>query len=320
MRMPSPLTGALTLASPGGRGAGLSILIYHRALPEPDPLRPGDPDSAAFRWQMALLARHFNVLPLREAALRLRDGTLPPRAACVTFDDGYADNFTIALPILSETGVPATFFIATGYLDGGRMFNDTLIELARRMPPGTHDLSGEGLGIERVTTLEDRRVLAGKLLAHFKYQDADERLPAAEGLAERFGVELPDDLMMTTDQLRRLHAAGMEIGGHTHTHPILARLDAGRARHEIMLGKQQLEDRLDTPIRVFAYPNGRPGKDYRVEHRAMVEECGFDVAVSTRPASARAGVDLHELPRFTPWDRTPSRFGLRLLHSLATSR
>ena len=99
---------ALAMFSPAGRRAKLSTLIYHRVLPEPDPLRTGDPDAATFRWQMGLLARHFNVLPLPEAARRLQDGTLPARAACVTFDDGYADNFTIALPILREAGIPAT--------------------------------------------------------------------------------------------------------------------------------------------------------------------------------------------------------------------
>jgi peptidoglycan/xylan/chitin deacetylase (PgdA/CDA1 family) len=320
MSLPSPLTAALTLASPAGRRAGLSILIYHRVLPAADPLREGDPDAEGFRWQMRLLARHFNVLPLQDAVRRLREGSLPARAACVTFDDGYADNCTIALPILKEVGLPATFFVATAYLDGGRMFNDTLIELAARLPAGRCDLSRAGLGQHRLSSPADRRALAAKLIGHFKYQDAEARLPAAEALAAEFAIDLPDDLMMSTAQLRALHRAGMEVGGHTHTHPILARLDAARARDEILVGKQQLEERLGSPVRAFAYPNGRPGKDYRPEHVSMVEQCGFDVAVSTRPAAAGAGDGLHELPRFTPWDRTPARFGLRLLRSLASRR
>lgn len=320
MNSRSPLTAALALASPAGRRARLSILIYHRVLPEPDPLREGDPDAAAFRWQMQLLARHFNVLPLHEAASRLRDGTLPARAACVTFDDGYADNCTVALPILKEVGIPATFFIATAYLDGGRMFNDTLIELAARLPAGVCDLSDAGLGSQQIATVADRRALAAKLIGQFKYRSADTRLPAAEALAAAFGVALPDDLMLSTAQLLALHRAGMSIGGHTHTHPILAQLDPVSARDDILAGKRQLEGRLGSPVRVFAYPNGRPGKDYGPEHVSMVAECGFDVAVSTRPGAARPGDGHHELPRFTPWDRTPGRFGLRLLRSLASRR
>lgn len=310
------LRAALTLASPGGRRGKVSILIYHRVLPAPDPLRTGDPDADTFRWQMQLLADHFNVLPLREAARRLREGSLPPRAACVTFDDGYADNCTIALPILREVGLPATFFIATAYLDGGRMFNDTLIEFAKAVLAGPCDLSALGLGTHAIDTVADRRRLMGTLIGHFKYQPPEQRLPAAEKLAADFGIRLPDNLMMSTEQLRALHAASMDIGGHTHTHPILARQDAEAARNEIGLGKDRLEALLGSPVRVFAYPNGRPVKDYGPEHVRMAVECGFEAAVSTRPAAADRDSGPHELPRFTPWDRTPARFGLRLLRSL----
>lgn len=310
------LKAALTLASPGGKRGKVSILIYHRVLPTPDPLRTGDPDIETFRWQMQLVAHHFNVLPLHDAAQRLRTGTLPPRAACITFDDGYADNYTVALPILQAAELPATFFIATGYLDGGRMFNDTLIELAKAVPTGPCDLSPIGLGTHTIDTIADRRALMGQLIGHFKYQPPEQRLPAAEALAAHFAIPLPNDLMMTSDQLRALHAAGMDIGGHTHTHPILARQTPEAAQNEILLGKNKLEALLGTPIRTFAYPNGRPIKDYGPEHVNMAAECGFDAAVSTRPAAAGPNSGMHELPRFTPWDKTPARFGLRLLRSL----
>jgi peptidoglycan/xylan/chitin deacetylase (PgdA/CDA1 family) len=268
---------------------------------------------------MQFLANHFNVLPLREAAQRLRNGTLPARAACVTFDDGYADNYTVALPILKQTGVPATFFIATAYLDGGRMFNDTLIELAKAVPVGVCDLSSVGLGTQTIDTVADRRALMAKLIGHFKYQPPEHRLPAAERLAADFGIRLPDDLMMRTDQLRALHAAGMDIGGHTHSHPILARQTSEAAREEVKHGKERLESLLGEPIRVFAYPNGRPLKDYGPEHVSMAAECGFEAAVSTRPAAADQRSGPHELPRFTPWDKTPARFGLRLLRMLCST-
>jgi peptidoglycan/xylan/chitin deacetylase (PgdA/CDA1 family) len=294
----------------------LSILIYHRVLAEADPLRTGDPDAATFGWQMDLLARHFNVLPLHEAALRLKAGTLPARAACVTFDDGYADNYSTALPILKRTGVPATFFIASGYLDGGRMFNDTLIELAKGLPTGSSDLSSAGLGHLTINTISDRKALVGKLLGHFKYQAPEQRLQAAENLASKFDIQLPDNLMMSSTQLKALHAEGMEIGAHTHTHPILARQHSADAIHDIRLGKEKLERLLGAPMRVFAYPNGRPVKDYGDEHVAMIRENGFDTAVSTRPAAADRNSDIYQLPRFTPWDKTPARFALRLLRAL----
>ena len=86
--------------SPSGTRGRLSIFIFHRVLPEPDFLLPFEPDAVAFERVADFIARNFNVLSLTEAAARVSAGTLPAAAACVTFDDGYKDNFTIALPLL----------------------------------------------------------------------------------------------------------------------------------------------------------------------------------------------------------------------------
>src|SRR5438067_12205090 len=113
----------MQLANFAGRlftaGGALSILIFHRVTPAADPLLPDIPDAAAFERVVRLLVEHFNVIPLSEAAARLLRASLPPRALCITFDDGYADNHDVALPILARHGVTATFFIATGFLGGG---------------------------------------------------------------------------------------------------------------------------------------------------------------------------------------------------------
>lgn len=312
-----PLTAALSLVSPSGSKARLSVLIYHRVLPDRDPLLRDTPDSKVFEWQMALIARHFNVLSLEEAGRRLQEGTLPARAASITFDDGYADNLTVAWPILQKMGLPTTFFVASGYLDGGRMFNDTIIELVRRLPMGHCELGLPGLEDVAIADIESRNALVQQLIGHFKYQPLDERNRAVEGLAAKFDVELPNDLMMTTEQLRKLdNFEGAEIGGHTRNHPILARLDDMQARDEIANGKRDLEERLGHPIRLFAYPNGRPDKDYTPRHVDMVRDCGYELAVSTIPSAAKRGADTYQLPRFTPWDQTPVRFGLRMLRTL----
>ncbi|MDH3452772.1 MAG: polysaccharide deacetylase family protein, partial [Gammaproteobacteria bacterium] len=94
------------------RDARLSILIYHRVLGRADPFNAGDPDIGQFRWQMQTLKKHFRVIDLEFAVAAMRAKDLPKRAACVTFDDGYADNLLNAAPILHELAIPATFFIA----------------------------------------------------------------------------------------------------------------------------------------------------------------------------------------------------------------
>jgi peptidoglycan/xylan/chitin deacetylase (PgdA/CDA1 family) len=307
--------GMLRLLSPGG-GPKLSILIYHRVLPQTDPLFPGEVDRVAFNHQMALVKSRFNVLPLLDAVRLARAGELPPRAACITFDDGYADNAEVALPLLQQHGLHATFFIATGFLNGGRMWNDSVIELVRRLPGPQFDATSLGLGSHQVETIEQRRQAIHELIRQLKYVPMDERLQQVDKLVALAGLALPDDLMMSTGQLHKLRDAGMGIGAHTVNHPILARLPADQARDEIAKGKQELEALIGGQVPLFAYPNGKPGEDYLSEHVQMVRELGFEGAVSTAWGS---GGDTFQLPRFTPWDRNRLRFLLRLSRNLTFS-
>jgi peptidoglycan/xylan/chitin deacetylase (PgdA/CDA1 family) len=274
----------------------LSILIYHRVLSQPDPLLPSLPDARRFDRQMALLKRCFNVLPLSMAVRCLRQQRLPPRAAAITFDDGYADNAEYALPILQRHGLSATFFIASAYLNGGQMWNDDVI---------AHALAA-GLGPAALEAW----------LLQMKYLPFEQRLRAARALAP------PHDgkLMLTTAQLQSLAAAGMEIGAHTHRHPILATVPDAEALADITQGKAALEAITQQPVTLFAYPNGKPGVDYRQRHVEMVRESGFEAAFSTVPGVAYEGSDALQLPRFTPWQPDRLRFLVGLLRQRRIAR
>jgi peptidoglycan/xylan/chitin deacetylase (PgdA/CDA1 family) len=308
----------LALLSPGGQ-TGLSILIYHRVLPRKDPLFPGEVDAAEFSAQLGLLRSRFNVLPLLEAVRRAKDGTLPPRAAAITFDDGYADNAEVALPVLQQHGLHATFFVATGFLNGGCMWNDRVYELVRHAPQGTLDATSLGLGSHPLNTVAERQRAIPALIRQLKYLPIDERQHQVDRLVDLAGVVLPDDLMMTTSQVRKLHAAGMAIGAHTVNHPILARLDDSAARKEIAQGKLMLEDMVGASVSLFAYPNGKPGEDYDARHVAMTRELRFEGAVSTSWGASRGRLDPFQLPRFTPWDQNRLRFVLRMARNLTKS-
>ena len=310
------LRSAFGLLSPAGPKARLSILIFHRVLGEIDPLFPGEPDVRRFDHIVGWLAKWFRVLPLDQAVARLRAGDLPARAAAITFDDGYADNATNALPILQRHGVPATFFIATSFLDGGRMWNDTVIESVRRAPADTADLAVIGLGPISLRGLEARRSAIGQLLAHVKHMAPAQRGDAVVQIQRALGVDACATPMLTTAQLRGLRDAGMQIGAHTCTHPILARTPDATARDEIVSSKSALEAALQQPVPLFAYPNGKPGSDYTDRHAAMAREAGFDAAVSTAPGTGSCGTDLFQLPRFSPWDRGRARYALRLMNNL----
>jgi peptidoglycan/xylan/chitin deacetylase (PgdA/CDA1 family) len=305
------------LASGGKRG--LSIFIYHRVLPHKDPLFPGEVDSADFDRDLRRIASMFNVIPLLDAVRLSAAGTLPPRAACITFDDGYADNAEVALPILQRHRLPATFFVATGFLNGGRMWNDSVIEMVRSAPDGVLDFSAFGFGVHEVTSVEQRKAAIKALIGQLKYLPMSERLQQVNRLVDAIGCVLPDNLMMTTAQVVQLHKAGMGIGAHTVNHPILASIDLATARAEIADGKQALEAMIGEAVTLFAYPNGKPDADYRAEHVALVKELGFQGAVSTAWGACKGEPDVYQLPRFSPWDRTPIRFALRMVSNLRKS-
>lgn len=306
----------------GSRGAArrLLILTYHRVLPARDPQLRGDPTAEEFDTQVSTLKSRFNVVRLDEGIERLRKGTLAPASVALTFDDGYADNHDVALPILRKHGVPATFFIATGYLDGKRMWNDTVIEGVRRIRRPTISLPELDAGLSGAPLplgdADQRYAATQSIIESIKHLDPARREAITVKVAERAETPLPDDLMMTSGKVRALHDAGMLIGGHTVHHPVLTAVDPTTAEREISDGRQTLSNLIGQPIRFFAYPNGRPGRDYDRRHVDIVKKLGFDAAVSTAHGFAQAGSDFSQLPRVAAWSTRPWHLTAQLLKAM----
>lgn len=319
--MMSPLRLAFQIVCPGG-DSKLSILIFHRVLPEPDPIFPDEPDARRFDQVMGWVSTWFNVIPLDVAVDALRTRNLPARAMAITFDDGYADNRTIALPILKRHGLSATFFIATGYLDGGRMWNDTIIEAIRSSKTRRLELDdikqfeGSGLRSLAIGSVPEKRAAIQAILGQIKYLPSSEREVASRSIAEQCDINLPDNLMMTSQQVVEMRRAGMLIGAHTVSHPILAQLQPCDVRKEISGSKVFLEGILEEETCLFAYPNGRPNVDFQTKDASIVKELGFKAAVSTAWGTTGTDSDLMQLPRFTPWDKTRLFFGARLIKNV----
>jgi peptidoglycan/xylan/chitin deacetylase (PgdA/CDA1 family) len=294
----------------------LSVLIFHRVLAEPDALFPHEMHARRFDALMGMLGRAFQVLTIGDAHACRAAGRLPPRAMSITFDDGYADNAELALPILRRHGLAATFFVSTGFLDGGRMWNDTVIEALRACRAESVDLGCLGLGRLSLVGTEQRRTAIDLVLPKVKYMSLQAREQAIADLLAACGhPALPEGLMMRPGQVQALHAAGMEIGGHTVRHPILTTLPDDSAFDEIDRGRRQLQQITDAAVEVFAYPNGRPQRDYDERHARMARRAGFRCAVSTAPGTVTERNDDFHWPRFTPWDPTNLRWMARLLSS-----
>lgn len=305
--------------SPPGIRARLTIFIFHRVLSQPDSLLPDEPDAQRFERIVQFIARWFNVMSVGEAARRLKNGTLPAASAAISFDDGYADNLRVAAPILKRHGLTATFFIATGYTGGGRMWNDTLMESVRVASPGELDCRDLGLGIHVFNENDSRLDIFHHMRDEIKYFPLEQRIMVTEEIAARAGLGRECKLMMTQNELLELRAMGMEIGGHTVRHPILASLDDRRAADEIHKGREQLAQWLGDAPEVFAYPNGIPGKDYTERDVRLVKESGYNAAVAVQHGFSTMKTDIFQLARFTPWDRNMPRFAFRCGLNLMSS-
>ena len=291
----------------------LLILNYHRVQDKKDLFFDSDMDHLSFDWQMALISQYLKPLILSDSIKKLENNELAAGSVVVTFDDGYKDNLIDALPILKKRKVPSTFFIATGFLNGGIMWNDIIIESIKSTKKEAIDLSHIGLEQYMLGSKMEKLIAIENIIKKAKYQSLPERNQFVAEVNKICEVKLPDDLMMNDRDIQVLHDSGMEIGGHTSNHPILMSEENSVVNKELIEGKQYLEKLLNEKITTFAYPNGKLDKDYNVEHAKLVEKAGFKCAVTTNWGINKKDTDHFQLYRFTPWDKTPIMFMLRLL-------
>ena len=165
-------------------------------------------------------------------------------------------------------------------------------------------------------SMNERQAAIATLLGQIKYRSIKERIAITGQIASQVQVHLPHNLMMTSQEVKAMRLAGMQIGAHTITHPILARLGAEEALAEIQGSKSFLERLLGERVGLFAYPNGKPGEDYSPQSVDVVRSLDFDAAVSTAWGTTGVTDDPFQIRRFTPWDKTRLRFGARLLLNL----
>jgi peptidoglycan/xylan/chitin deacetylase (PgdA/CDA1 family) len=205
----------------------------------------------------------------------------------ITFDDGYDDNDRIAFPLLREAGLSAMFFVSSGHIASARPYAyDWLVHMLCTTTQSR--LHAPELGIDcplpaGPDALAERRQLAGRVLDRIKTLDAEGQQALVDRLQREWNlpdaVGHPDCRPMRWDQLREMHAAGMEIGSHGVDHRMLAKLSPQAMRDEVAGSKQAIEAALGAPVTAMSYPVG--GRDaYNDEVMAAAREAGYRIACS----------------------------------------
>jgi peptidoglycan/xylan/chitin deacetylase (PgdA/CDA1 family) len=202
----------------------------------------------------------------------------------VTFDDGYRGVLRWAAPILRRWRIPAVTFVCSEWsASRRRIWADGMTGQAARVDPES---------VKRKSIAEQR------------------------AFAERHGTASDDDpdALLSPNEVRQLHASGVEIGGHTGAHTVLAPGTLDEQRHEIEADKRRIEEWIGRRVRAFAYPNGRPGVDFDATTVKLVEEAGYEFAFSTNPSFAREEEGSFEYSRFVVFSSVTAA---ELVHRLA---
>lgn len=304
-------SGASSLLRPflGGLGA---ILMFHRVLPEgnsgafcPTQGLTVAPDQ--FREICrSLLSSGYEIVSLDEARDRILSGKNARRFACLTFDDGYRDNYEIAHPICAEFGIPMTVYVTTGLIDGtADMWWYGLEALINRNQ--SIRFSHRGHEREHVCGSSAEKSHAyWQMVNLFRTATAQEKAALTEHFKDRYGVDfaaISRGQAMTWEMVWELSRRdGVEIGAHTVTHPGLSTLGLEAARDEIERSRRILEERITRPVSHFAYPFGDPETVGEREFD-LCRELGFATATTTRTGNLTSSHkdSLHNLPRIPVW-------------------
>lgn len=282
-------TGALGLLQRAQRrlpARKLVVLTYHRLAKrriDDGPFLTGciNATEQSFRRQLALLSRFHNVVSLQQVVAAFCDGEdLPPAPVLITFDDGYRSCFDIALPVLREYGMSAAFFIPTRFVDRREVYGWDRIsyllhqtvreELVMDYPrPLRLSLANRPAAIDALTALFERWIE----LDHTRFfTELEARLGVRwDGELEHRCAE---ELVMTWDQVRALHRAGMAVESHTRSHRVLQTVPLSELPDELRGAREDLRRHVGVDSTTLAYPAGYPiGSD--VELRRSVRDAGY---------------------------------------------
>jgi peptidoglycan/xylan/chitin deacetylase (PgdA/CDA1 family) len=274
----------------------LLVLGWHNVAATPGFPAPEGASERGFERQMTALARVANVLPLEDALRRLYRGErLPARAVAVTFDDGYRDNVTLAVPVLERLGLPATFFLVPGLLSGTI---DAWWETLGWALASTGEPAVSLDGVRMALSSEAERGAAYSHLARWlRRVDQRRRETAMVELVESLSPRgEPPQLFMGWDEARELVRRGFSVQSHTCTHPALAREPAERQRAELVQARAELESTLELSISTVAYPYGGPA-EYDAQTAALAGECGYEWGITTREGFTTPGTPPLEVRR-----------------------
>jgi peptidoglycan/xylan/chitin deacetylase (PgdA/CDA1 family) len=267
-----------------------------------------------FEEQMAYLRKHFSVLSLYELLQGSQDRSLPSNSVAVTFDDGYRDNYTFALPILKKYRIPATIFLTTGCIETGQVLWFDKILLAFRKTTRLRLEVDDSFEPISWRTTQERLAAATKILRQLRERPDDDKDAMLPIILDSLGVRetiADEEMMLTWEQVREMYDHGISFGSHTVTHPILSRCSEKRILSELTASKHTIEEQIENEVDTLAYPSGRK-IDFSEMTIRLAKEAGYRGAVTILAGPNNEGEDPFLLRRDAPAGYSLASFALDL--------
>ena len=278
------------------------VLVYHRVIKALDEeqvfVQPGMyVTTSTFRLQAAFLKENFQVISLDELMERVKTGRTVGGCCAITLDDGWQDNYSQAFPVLKDCRLPATIFLATGFIGTDRYFwPEELVYYLKHskvfdsMPSNS---AWEGF-IKQIPEKESEATRFEHAITNLKIRPRDEREEILSVMRGLSSVYFTKRLLMNWEEAEDMLNSGLiNFGAHTAEHVILDQVSLDVARKEILQSKESLEDRLGISPTLFAYPNGH----FTSGSQTLLREYGFKAAVTTRKGWFDSFVSMFEVPR-----------------------
>lgn len=273
----------------------LTILNYHR-IDDPysqdfSTFKPNVSSTPEmFDVQMSYLTENYDVVSLSDVTSWVTENRpLPPRAALITFDDGYFDNFSNAYPILRKRNLPAVIFLASDFMESANPFYWDLIAYCFFISKKDHlelPLLGSFSWNDSVT----REAVVRQVVEILKSKSEKDKKKIIGSFPDLMNVSISDEvftgMFLTWSQIREMSANGIEMGAHTASHPILTRIHPDDAKAEISKSKNRIEEEINMPVRSFAYPNGQ-NTDFNDDVIKAVKDSGIQTAYTLLPGPTR---------------------------------
>jgi len=304
-------TGLLRRTAP----SGLAVVTYHGVLPPEykpvDPAFDGNLVTAEIlRQQLRLLKTHYNVISPEDVLAWRQGSELPARAVLLTCDDGLLNHLTDMVPVLQQEGVQCLFFVTAASAGEERkmLWYEELFLLFLSAPEGPLSMSRDAIEIRgKLGSREQRRALWWNCVKLMSQLDAEARSAFLRAVREqlRGGRESFDSAdpvacrrfgLMTRGDLRQLAAAGMTIGAHTVSHPVLSQMPPELAFAEIGESRARLESALQQRVWAFAYPFG-DAQSVTPEVLTFPKQAGFEAAFLNFGGGLGAALPPFALPR-----------------------